>query len=408
MITAQRSGQLPPARKSSIQYGSSVWTQMDTLPLILQEELTMSYYMLVGCDIHENSALIKWSFDKGEPHTRSFRTTDGSYNRLIRFIQEEAEKEEVEETLFAYEASVMGFGLYDDLTAEDITCYVLAPTKMARSPKQRRQKCDEKDAEDILERLRGHVLAGNELPSIWIPDKKTRHDRAIVRRRLQLSKVRTRVKCQIRMILKKSRIKRPDGVGKGWTKAYYQWLRSIADVEEDHLPCGEAIALDSYLRELQWVEQEIQRQDHNIEELSQQKRYALPCQELCKLKGVALLTAMTFLTEMGDMSRFSNRRQIGAYLGLVSSQSDSGKTERKGHITKQGPARVRGALSQASWTRTGVDDAYRRIAARNPGHKKIALVAVMRRLAVRMWHIAEEAQKRGECFADQETPAGVT
>lgn len=117
---------------------------------------------------------------------------------------------------------------------------------------------------------------------------------------------------------------------------------------------------------------------------------------------------MAFLTEMGDMSRFSNRRQIGAYLGLVPSQSDSAETERKGHITKQGPARVRGVLSQASWGRTTVDDAYRRIVQRNPQHKKIALVAVMRRLAVRMWHIAEGAQKRGECFADKKASAGFT
>ena len=47
--------------------------------------------------------------------------------------------------------------------------------------------------------------------------------------------------------------------------------------------------------------------------------------------GVGVLTALVFLTELGDLSRFTNRRQLAAYLGLVPSSYETGKTnDRKG------------------------------------------------------------------------------
>jgi len=104
------------------------------------------------------------------------------------------------------------------------------------------------------------------------------------------------------------------------------------------------------------------------------------------------LTAIVFLTELGDLSRFANRRQIAAYLGLAPSSNESGeRSDRKGHITHQGSSRVRKVLCQATWARVRYHEEekiiYERIKAKNPKKKKIAVVASMRRLAVRMWHL---------------------
>ena len=105
-----------------------------------------------------------------------------------------------------------------------------------------------------------------------------------------------------------------------------------------------------------------------------------------------MLTAIVFLTELGDLSRFANRRQIAAYLGLAPSSHESGqRNDRKGHITHQGSSRVRKVLCQAAWTRVRCNEqekaVYERIKAKNPKKKKIAVVASMRRLAVRLWHL---------------------
>ncbi len=132
--------------------------------------------------------------------------------------------------------------------------------------------------------------------------------------------------------------------------------------------------------------------------MSETDRYAAASEELVeRIKGVGLLTAMVFLTELGDMSRFNNRKVVGSFLGLVPSSNESGETDdHKGHITREGPARVRRVLCQATWAGVANDKreakVYDRIVEKNPKHKKIAVVASMRRLGVLMWHIAKEAQ----------------
>jgi transposase len=159
------------------------------------------------------------------------------------------------------------------------------------------------------------------------------------------------------------------------------------------LASGVRAALDSLIRQLEFYDRELVQCDEALAQLANNPRYVGILQEICLLQGVGVLTALVFLTEVGDPRRFSNRRQIAAYLGLVPSCHESGsRSDCKGHITRQGPARVRRVLCQAAWTRTRYENAdqaaYKRIAKRNPKHKKIAVVATMRRLAIEIWHAA--------------------
>jgi transposase len=172
---------------------------------------------------------------------------------------------------------------------------------------------------------------------------------------------------------------------RSWTGAYRAWLRGLVR-SEAALGYGARMALLSLLAQLEAIEEQIEFTDGQVEELSLQQRYAEPARQLQGLKGVGVLTAMVFLTEMGDLGRFSNRRQIGACLGLVPSSDESSEgCERKGHITGQGSARLRRVLCQATRSRVRTDACervvYERICAKNPKHKKIAVVAIMCRRA---------------------------
>jgi len=359
----------------------------------------MAKFLIVGADVHEEYVMTKWSVDQGKVFKRAFRMTEAGQNKMIAMLHETAEKAGVKDIVFAYEACCMGFGLYDHLTDASIKCHVLAPTKIERSNKQHREKTDEKDALRMLEILRGHLLAGNTLPDVWVPDHQTRQDRAIIRQRFSLSEQCSSVKTKIRMVLKRSHVRKPKEVGKNWTKAYRKWLRDICDVEAGVLQYGDIVVLESSLRQLQSLEDEVELQDHNIKSLSETPRYKEACVKLCQIKGVGLLTAMVFLTEFGDMSRFSNRRQIGAFLGLAPSSYETGENcDRKGHITKQGSSLVRKVLSQAAWCISRNDPFFERVLKKNPKKKKIALVGVMRRTAIKMWHIALDVQKETGCF----------
>lgn len=352
----------------------------------------MCKVIMIGCDLHDKTMLLKIATGRQEAETRSIKNTAAGRAKMIEMLQQRAAAAGGARVLFAYEASGQGFGLYDELTAAGFECHVLAPTRIARSQRHTSQKTDEKDAQQLLELLRAHVLAGNELPTVWVPDAATRDDRELVRLRLDMAEKITMVKSQIQSLLKRNHIRREESLGKGWTRLFRSWLKcSLCEATDSPLGTNARLTLLSLLRQLNSLEEEERKLDEGVNALDGTARYAAAVEEMTSLCGVGVLTALVFLTELGDLRRFANRRQLAAYLGLAPRSFESGQaSDRKGHITRQGSSRVRKLLCQATWARVRHDpeeqQAYGRIVAKNPKHKKIAVVASMRRLAVRLWH----------------------
>ena len=112
---------------------------------------------------------------------------------MVQHLIEFANRHGSERIVFVYEASGQGYGLYDLLTDQGIECYVLSPTHLPKSQKQKRNKTDAKDAQMLLEKARAHVLAGNELPIVWTPPQALRNDRELVRARLETAEAGTSV-----------------------------------------------------------------------------------------------------------------------------------------------------------------------------------------------------------------------
>ncbi len=364
---------------------------------------------MVGCDLHDKTMLLKVASGRDKAEKRSFANTRSGRKAMLTNLAKRSAVGGGAKVIFAYEASSQGFGLCDQLTGAGIECHVLAPTRIARSVRHRRNKTDEKDADQILELVRAHVLAGVTLPSVWVPDLQTRDDREVVRARLDVAGKLVRIKTQVRTFLKRNGVQKPSRTGKAWTATYNAWLRGLL-TPRSTLSFGARVGLRTLLRQMKTLQEEIEWLDGQVAALTELHRYAEPARDLMKVKGVGLLTAMVFLTEMGDLSRFANRKQIGSFLGLVPSANESGETDdRKGHITHQGSDRVRKVLCQAVWSRVRTDPkegtVYERIVAKNPKHKKIAVVAIMRRLAVRLWHIGLTAQRRAGCFAEETVSA---
>lgn len=352
----------------------------------------MKKSILAGCDLHDRSMLVVASFGSSAVQKKTIPNTNAGRKSLLKWLREWAAGAPI---IFAYEAAALGFGLHDELVAEGLTCHVLAPSKLARSPKQVRNKTDEKDARDIHAVLRGHYLAGNPLPGIWIPDAETRDNRELLRARLDAQEKCSAVKTQIRCFIKRTALNRPDDLGKTWTQGYRNWLKDLSECDAPLAP-GARSNLGSLLRQMNMLEEEVKLKDQEIAALAQTQRFAKTAKALTTLAGVGALTAMVFLTEMGDLKRFKNRRQIGSFLGLAPSAYESGESsDRKGRITRQGPSRVRHVLCQAAWGCVRGDphekEIYERIVIKNPKRKKKALVATMRRLAIRMWHTAKSA-----------------
>ena len=91
-----------------------------------------------------------------------------------------------------------------------------------------------------------------------------------------------------------------------------------------------------------------------------------------------------------------HRELVGSYLGLAPSSYESGEvSHRKGHITRSGSSRLRKVLCQAVWSHVRYDaetrEVYQRLKAKYPLNVKIAIVARMRRLGIKLWHVAQAA-----------------
>jgi transposase len=357
----------------------------------------MGKVIMIANDFHDKNMLLAIAVDRGLARTRTFRNTASDRNTMVGYVERLAREAGAERIVHVYEASSQGFGLHDQLVDAGWESYILAPSKISRSPKQQKDKTDEKDARDLLAVLRGHILGGNDLPAIWIPDVGTRDDRELVRRRLDLQDTATQARNQIQSLLKRYSFAKPEVAGENWTQKHRAWLRGLVE-DRVRLSEGAQAVLASLLRQLEALEEEVKLLEQAVEQLSRQPRYAGVVKELTREKGVGTLTAMTFLTEMGDLARFRNRRQIGAYLGVVPSCWESGEErDRKGHITHQGPWRVRKVLCQAAWTALRLDPAAKiyglRLGRRGKPRKKV-MVAVMRKMAIRLWRKGLPLQQR--------------
>jgi transposase len=386
---------------------------------------TTGHVICVGCDLHDKSMLLMIGVDDRPPVRKTWGTDREARQKMIADLQRRAAEltsgsatkacdtasngvktdgtRIAPETaagnsafpgvriVFAYEASGLGWSLHDAVTAAGIEGHVLAPTGIERSLKHARRKTDERDAQRLLELLRAHVFAGTSLPSVWIPDVATRDDREVVRARLDMVKQVVRTKSRIRCLLKRHDLAVEFG---GWTNDGRTYLDELV---KWRLGFGAASALASLIRKLDFVTAEMDRLDEKLKELAAQPRHAEVIRRVPKIPGVGELTLLTFLVEMGPMSRFANRRQVGSYLGLTPGSQESGQCDdRKGHITRQGPARVRKMLCQAVWVSIQRDAAmkktYEALISRNANRKRVAVVAFMRKLAIRLWHEIDNAQ----------------
>jgi transposase len=355
----------------------------------------MKKHIFVGIDLGDKNSVARIAVDRENSERFGFVNTRSGRERLIREVKRRAEQAGGARICMAYEASSCGFVFRDQAEAAGMECHVLAPTKMEKSVQQKKNKNDDRDADDVLEKLRGHVLAGNRLPTVWIPDLETRDDREVLRTRLALSERQTQVKAQIQMLLKRYGLEKPSELGSARSKPYRRWLETLS--ESPSLGWGTRQSLASLLRQLKGIEAEMGQLDMLVKQLGNQQRHKPIVEVLMKESGVGLLTALVYRTEIGYAGRFGRGRHVGKFVGLTPTSAESGQQQdRKGHISRQGPPRLRKVLCQASWVHVRHDpDArqiYKRLIAKNPKKKKIALVAVMRRLAVRLWHRMRESE----------------
>src|SRR5437867_3790521 len=292
----------------------------------------MVKHIFVGIDLGDKNSVGRIAVDREKTERFGFLNNRRGRARLFSEAKRRAQEAGGAEIVMAYEASSCGVVLHDEAEAAGITCWVLAPTKMEKSVEQRKHKNDDRDADDVVEKLRGHVLAGNRLPRVWVPEPGSRDDRELVGSRVELGEKQTQIKSQIQMLLKRHGVEKPSGLGAGWTARYRGWLEALS--ESEPLGRGARQTRGSLLRQLSLIEDEIERMQQPVEQLADEPRHKAIVEELRQECGVGLLTAMVYRTEIGYAGRFRRGRQVGKFGGLTPTSQERGEqTARKGYIS---------------------------------------------------------------------------
>ena len=234
-----------------------------------------------------------------------------------------------------YEAGPTGFGLARVLVSEGIECLVAAPSKLQR-PSGDRVKTDKRDARHLA-----RLLHLGEIVAVTVPGVEQEAARDLVRAREDvrgdLMSARHRVS---KLLLRQGIVYHQ---GDAWTAKHDCWLRSQT-FSLSGLQLAYDIAYDTMLATLARRD----RLDKAITAMAADSAFTPVVTRLGCLRGVSTLTAFGLAVEIGDWQRLDGR-SIGAYLGLVPTESSSGGSRSQGGITKTGNRHARRLLIEAAW-----------------------------------------------------------
>ena len=295
----------------------------------------MTKIRFVGLDVHAETIAVAVGDKDGE-----VRSVGVIPNRLESIRKMLGKLGPAKYLKCCYEAGPTGYVLYWQLTELGVECEVIAPTLVPVKAGDR-VKTDRRDAEKLARCYRA-----GELTPVWVTDAEHEALRDLVLAREAAKKDQLRARHRLSKFLLRLG-KRPVDAGKAWTKKYVEWIKI-------HLKFPEAAreaALQDYLDEVDHVATRIGKLEQAIDEAVRQASPEIRAviEALQSLRGVAQTTAATIVSELGNLSRFQNPRQLMGYSGLVSSEHSSGGKIQRGAITKTGNAHLRRVLVEAAW-----------------------------------------------------------
>jgi transposase len=275
-------------------------------------------------------------------------------------------------------------------------------------PKQAgdRVKTDRRDARQLA-----RLLRSGDLTPVDVPQVDDEAIRDLSRAREDSIRDLKAAKYRLKAFLLRQDIRYPGQAN--WSPAHLRWLAEVVCPTP-----AQQIVVPEYGRAVTEHTERLQRLEQELQERVKTWRLAPVVEDLKALRGVQFTVAVTTVAELGDLTRFTNPKQLMSYLGLTPSEYSSGPRRSQGSLTKTGNSQARRALVEGAWAyrypakvsrplqlrleqlpkpiqdiswkaQVRLGKRYRQLMARGK-HANQVVVAIARELVAFMWAIARE------------------
>jgi transposase len=251
-----------------------------------------------------------------------------------------------------HEAGPCGYGLHRQIAGLGHRCTVVAPSLVPVRAGER-VKTNRRDAV-TLARLR----RAGELTAVWVPDPTHEGMCDLIRARTAAMEAVRRARQQLQgFLLRHGHV---FGGRKAWSPAHRRWLAGLRFAHP-----AQQVVLQEQIDAIAEAERRRDRRGEQIRELVLDRSMAPVVTALQAMRGIAFLSAVVLVAEVGDFRRFANPRQRMAWLGLVPSERSSGAKVERGGITiglcpisrrdvgtanRAGNSRARRMLVEGAWS----------------------------------------------------------
>jgi transposase len=273
------------------------------------------------------------------------------------------------------ESTTNAWHVYDLLEPQVAEVLVANPIKVKQIACAR-VKTDKKDT-FILARL----LAANLVPTVWVPPKHVRELRQLVSHRRRMAGMHTQVVNRMHSVAHRHHLNHPKGKDFQAKNTGWQKDESLSRLEKMQLE------LDMETRE--HLEKQIERMTRELGRMSHEEPWASDMLYLMQVAGCGVVTGMTILAAIGDITRFETPKALASYSGLVPGLEQSGVKLRGKGITKEGRRELRWVMVEVAWRAVKADPHWKKYfeELKRRMHKNQAIVAIARHLLTMVWYL---------------------